>query len=765
MSQKAKKSKNKFKKLLKLLSIGTVLPLVASFGVVACSIPTEKENQKNTDTSQSTNPSNTAETNSSSNNLTSPIKAHKQLPIDYNKSAYQLNKFLELNLDKHLKVEIENNFDISNVLAKNFNKNQQWKRLKLNTNDLKLESVQKIIQDNKIDLKKFDFKIDYMSLHVDPYDSRKVNFNINVKVSDQKNDVKLFSLHKLKREHTGFKEDDSNNINYSQEFEKYFETNKPSASLKNEKNDISFSQLIKDFESLEDDDFSKLLEKRKTFIKEYVDLVNFENEQDNVSFLINKVELDHEKLNSLKLTFRLIKKTNEVIQNVITKEKKAIYASKELALTLLKENTSALKDEDKQKFVELNAKLRAYDYTSPYNFDFENMEDSTSKVIVDSTNDKIKYHVLEVTKNDQYTRSWKVKITSISEDPKLDKIEFVKNFEVPNRAYVFSKELQDKSINYLMDLGELKYDQLTEISPALRERLQSPIVSGGWLDDRSIYSTSKASDKNTKDIHLGEDILVEQNKEVLAPFDGKIIASYYAPSPYQAYGLGVITVLEVMKKDLIGQIDQSVIDNQLAETDRVYIAFMHLNPSFLEKYGKTAQIKQSVAAVEITPATPKSVKKGDVIGLVGEFKNNGGWMPHVHIEVSLGSTNPYSLEGIKAEREWSSSIHNGKRKNSYDPLKTNRDPKGTIKPIGVARKLINRGQEQVDPITLEPIKNSNDGLKNPDRRYFLDDYHAYERWGLLNPNLFFRFNDESALRFNIFDNDPNVKEIEPQYSE
>ncbi|CAC13655.1 LIPOPROTEIN [Mycoplasmopsis pulmonis] len=755
MTQKEKKQKNKFKKLIKLLSLGIALPLITSFGVVACSIPTQKENQKNTDTSQSTNPSNTAETNSSGNNFTSPIKAHKQLAIDYNKSAYQLNKFLELNLDKHLKVEIENNFDISKVLAKDFNRNDQWKKLKLNTSLLQSEEVQNQLKKHNLDIKNFQFKIDVNSIQVDAYDSRKITFNIEIKAKELKDSSNrvFFSLHRLKREHTGFKEDDSNNINYSQEFEKYFETKKPSATLKSEKSDVSFTQLVKDFKSLEDDDFSKLLEKRKTFIKEYVDLVNFENEQDNVSFLINKVELDQEKLNSLKITFRLIRKTNEVIKNVITKEKEAIYASKELTLTLSKEQASSLKDEDKQKFVELNAKLRAYDYSSAYNFDFENMEDSLSKVIVDSTHEKIKYHVLDVTKNDQYTRSWKVKIISISEDPKFDKIEFVKNFEVPNRAYVFSKELQDKNTNYQMYLGYLEHKQLTEVTNSLRERMQSPIISGGWLDNRTIYLGDKFG---SRQIHLGEDVLVEKKTPLLAPFDGKIVAAYYLKTNKVGVGIGTIVVMEVAKKDLVGNIDQNVIDNELAETDTINIAFIHLDDSYLKELGTVSEYSTRDLPVpvvnNITPNNPKIVKKGDVIGLIGDQSNNGGWVPHLHVEVYYGKSSGYTKEGTKI-RDWSSGVHKGsKRYGQYDPTLEKFNPTN-IKQIGVHFSSL-KSVNEVDPITLKPIKDKND------RRNFFDDWSAYTRYGLLNPNLFFRFSDPSSLSFNIFDNFPGIEELE-----
>nr|WP_129690281.1 hypothetical protein [Mycoplasmopsis pulmonis] len=59
---------------------------------------------------------------------------------------------------------------------------------------------------------------------------------------------------------------------------------------------------------------------------------------------------------------------------------------------------------------------------------------------------------------------------------------------------------------------------------------------------------------------------------------------------------------------------------------------------------------------------------------------------------------------------------------------------------------------------MKPTKNT---IKDKnDRRNFFDDWSAYTRYGLLNPNLFFRFSDPSSLSFNIFDNFPGIEELE-----
>ncbi|MDZ7293732.1 MSC_0775 family lipoprotein [Mycoplasmopsis pulmonis] len=763
MTQKEKKQKNKFKKLIKLLSLGIALPLVASFGVVACSTPTQKENQTNSDTSQSTNQ---PDKNDSSTSL---IKTHKELAIDHNKSAYQLNKFLELKLDKHIKVEIENNLDVSNVLAEHFNSNGQWKKLKLNTSALESDEVKNILKANKIDLTKFKFYINENSILVDEQDSRKINFNIHINAVETKENFKLFSSHIIESTYSGFKKNPSELRNMSA-LEKFIEDNPQKISLKSDKNqnDISFFDIQEEFRKLEDDDFEKLLVKRKDLLKKYFDLQNLENKNEAINFKVNKVYIDNNKENTLAINLRIIRaKLKEVLirqqDQSLAKRKVTVFTSKEMIFKVSKDTGAMRVKKDDLEFIKANAKLRAFDYSSAYNFDFENMEDSLSKVIVDSTHKKLKYKVLDVTKNDQYTRSWKVKITSISEDPNLDKIEFVKNFEVPKRAYIFNQELQDVNKNYSMDLGEFQANQLTEVTDSLRQRLQSPIVSGGWLDIRSIYHARKVLEV-TKQLHLAEDVLVEKGTKILAPFDGEIVAAYYLKSERIGYGIGTVTILKVKKKDLIGHVDQSVIDNELAETDSIFISFIHLDDSYLKELGTVKEYKSNIvgrkqeritaAVEEISAKSPKKVKKGDVIGIVGTIQNNGGWVPHVHVEVYYGSSNWYTKEGIK-QGLWQRGIHsNTPLYNSYDSSKPEFNPLA-LKPQAVTYARSKLYHKIDDLSTLAPGEIIDEKY---DRRIFYNDYIAYRQYGVLNPNLFFRFNGSSSLKFNIFDIFPNLEE-------
>jgi peptidoglycan LD-endopeptidase LytH len=117
---------------------------------------------------------------------------------------------------------------------------------------------------------------------------------------------------------------------------------------------------------------------------------------------------------------------------------------------------------------------------------------------------------------------------------------------------------------------------------------------GKYNEDRTIYSDKKLFTNRT--IHLGIDIWTRPEVEVLAPLPGIIhsLANNQAEGDY-----GPTIILE-----------------HYLQGTRFYTLYGHLSPDSLNRV-KCGQ----------------AVKKGQVIGSVGNYPDNGNWPPHLHFQI------------------------------------------------------------------------------------------------------------------------------------
>lgn len=116
---------------------------------------------------------------------------------------------------------------------------------------------------------------------------------------------------------------------------------------------------------------------------------------------------------------------------------------------------------------------------------------------------------------------------------------------------------------------------------------------GGYLEKRGLYAASPHFySSEMRDIHLGVDVWAEAHTPIYAPYDCKI-HSYKYNKKRTDYGHCLIL-----------------------KSQDYHILFGHLSPSYLKLL-----------------AGLKNVKKGQLIGHIGEKNTNGGWTPHLHLQL------------------------------------------------------------------------------------------------------------------------------------
>lgn len=139
-----------------------------------------------------------------------------------------------------------------------------------------------------------------------------------------------------------------------------------------------------------------------------------------------------------------------------------------------------------------------------------------------------------------------------------------------------------------------KLDEIQEQNP-------TQIITGGYLEKRALYTSDIYNAPNTdekRNIHLGVDFWLPSLTPVHAIFDGKVVCSTHQ-KPYKGYGGFVI--LEHTFEGL----------------------------TFYTLYGHLA--KESVQKLQIND----EINKGELIGLLGNYEENGEWVPHLHFQVML----------------------------------------------------------------------------------------------------------------------------------
>jgi len=149
------------------------------------------------------------------------------------------------------------------------------------------------------------------------------------------------------------------------------------------------------------------------------------------------------------------------------------------------------------------------------------------------------------------------------------------------------------------DLGHTSY----KIN-ALQQAHPAALIAGGYAEFRPFYCTADYQREGNegpewRTAHLGVDFWVKPATAFHALFDGTVVSLRHNPGDKQ-YGLTLI------------------LQHETEEGIPFFSLYGHLSTSGLDL---------------LTEQQP--VKKGDLIGYVGQAEENGNWSPHLHFEIML----------------------------------------------------------------------------------------------------------------------------------
>ncbi len=126
-----------------------------------------------------------------------------------------------------------------------------------------------------------------------------------------------------------------------------------------------------------------------------------------------------------------------------------------------------------------------------------------------------------------------------------------------------------------------------------------------------------------RDLHVGIDIGAPQQTEVFAFTDG-IIHSFGINSEDGSYGPTIITQHQVSLASHVGS-------QKMNPITTIWVLHGHLATESLE-------------GLEIG----QDVRGGQLLARIGNKSENGGWEPHLHIQLSLIEPITFDLEGVVA---------------------------------------------------------------------------------------------------------------------
>ena len=153
------------------------------------------------------------------------------------------------------------------------------------------------------------------------------------------------------------------------------------------------------------------------------------------------------------------------------------------------------------------------------------------------------------------------------------------------------------------DLQKIDVSSSTAFGIYINNYLKShnkKVAYGGYIETRDIYSRSKHFNKQDaateRNIHLGLDVWVDAETNVLAPLDGKV-HSFQNNTNFGDYGPTII------------------LEHQF-NSEIFYSLYGHLSEASIENLKIDQQFK-----------------KGDVIATLGTADVNGDYAPHLHFQI------------------------------------------------------------------------------------------------------------------------------------
>ncbi len=155
----------------------------------------------------------------------------------------------------------------------------------------------------------------------------------------------------------------------------------------------------------------------------------------------------------------------------------------------------------------------------------------------------------------------------------------------------------------------------------IQKKNPTQIITGGYLEQRALYTSDIYNAQNSlekRNIHLGVDFWLPENTPVHALFKGEVVCAVHQKS-YKGYGGFIIVKHQV-------------------DAIEFYSLYGHLSKESVEKHHRKSLIE-----------------KGSRIGFLGNYEENGAWVPHLHFQIMLSLLdykNDFPGVALKSEIEF-----------------------------------------------------------------------------------------------------------------
>ena len=136
---------------------------------------------------------------------------------------------------------------------------------------------------------------------------------------------------------------------------------------------------------------------------------------------------------------------------------------------------------------------------------------------------------------------------------------------------------------------------------------------GGYNEKRKGMYTAPQYE-NRRNIHMGIDIWAPAGEPVYAPADGELV--------YQT------------NNDETGNYGPTIVLKHDLPNGPVYALYGHL----------------SVASLDLHQTGDK-ISAGDPVGWLGDYDENGGWIPHLHYQISTKDPGEADMPGVVSDKE------------------------------------------------------------------------------------------------------------------
>ena len=170
-----------------------------------------------------------------------------------------------------------------------------------------------------------------------------------------------------------------------------------------------------------------------------------------------------------------------------------------------------------------------------------------------------------------------------------------------DRAHLLDLSVSSKWIGHEkefnnLDLFQFKIDQLQKEVP-------DRVIAGGYLEPRPLYTSTEYdkignTGRESRTIHLGIDFWLPENTPIYALFNSEV----------------VIAVNDAGDKEYGGLI---ILKHQVQDIE-FFTLYGHLSVTSATKY-----------------KVGDRIKKGEKIGNLGDYPENGNWAPHLHFQIML----------------------------------------------------------------------------------------------------------------------------------